>query len=226
MIWNHTFPDKNITGSNISIEDQEFILSAIPKDLTGKSILDLAAFDGFYSYEATKRGAKFVVALDNGIGEEIIGGPDQGVGSDHMSFPNPEERQKAFDRMYEKYKIIGAPVHLVPMNVEDMDKLLPEFDIVFCFGLFYHVKDIFGLFEKCYQKCKEMTIIEGAFLSDEDTGVSYLVGPYELHNDPTNFWIPSPESLFKILWRVGFKKAEVLGYRNGRILLRAYKNAT
>jgi tRNA (mo5U34)-methyltransferase len=221
--WCHTFPELGISGSHISKEDEDFILSAVPTDLSGKSVLDLASFDGFYSYEAIKRGAKYVVALDNGMGEEILGGPDQGSGSINMSFPNDEERQKAFDRQYAKYKLLNANINLVPMNVEDMDKLIPDFDVIFCFGLYYHIKDFYGLFEKCYKKCKQggIVIIEGALLDTKEP-VVYMVGPQELHNDPTNFWVPSVDGLCKTLWRIGFS-GEIIGTRHSRILMKAIK---
>ncbi len=223
MKWCHTFPELGITGSNISIEDEEFILSAIPQNLEGKSVLDLASFCGFYSYTAVKRGAKYVVALDNGMGEEILNGPDQGVGSDHMSYPNTEERQKAFDRQYEKYKILNSNINLVPLDVVDMDKLIPDFDIVLCLGLYYHVKDFYGLLENCYNKCKEMVIIEGV-VDVKDGATIYITGSGELHNDPTSFWVPTPNGLCKTLWRIGFKRINIIGIRSGRILLQAYKN--
>ncbi len=222
MKWCHTFTELGITGSNISIEDEEFILSTIPQSLEGKSVLDIASFDGFYAYQAVKRGAKYVVALDNGMGEEILNGPDQGVGSEHMSYPNVEERQKAFDRQYEKYKILNSQIHLVPLDVEDMDKLVPDFDIIFCFGLYYHIKDFYGLFEKFYNKCKEMVRIEGVVKGKAGDSI-YMTSSGELHNDPTSFWVPTIDGLCKTLTRIGFKKIDIIGLRNERILLRAIK---
>ena len=37
----------------------------IPGDLTGETVLDIGAYDGFYSFEAERRGAAHVVAADN-----------------------------------------------------------------------------------------------------------------------------------------------------------------
>src|SRR5690349_9581801 len=37
----------------------------IPADLTGKRVLDVGAWDGFWTFEAIKRGAKQVVAIDD-----------------------------------------------------------------------------------------------------------------------------------------------------------------
>lgn len=222
MKWYHSFPELGISGSNILKEDEDFILSAIPTNLTGKTVLDLASFDGFYSYQASKRGAKVVVALDNGVGEEILEGP--GFESGSLKFSNPENRQRALVNQIQKYNFLNSNIHFVPLNVEDMDKLVLNFDIIFCFGIFYHVKDIYGLFEKCYKKCNEMTIIEGAICEDKIFRGAVMAQPFEVHGDPTNFWFPSPENIYTILTRVGFKKGELYGTRNGRILMRVYKN--
>src|SRR6266568_9564153 len=39
-------------------------LLRIPADLTGKTVLDIGAYDGFFSFEAERRGAARVVAAD------------------------------------------------------------------------------------------------------------------------------------------------------------------
>ena len=36
----------------------------MPEDLTGKTVMDVGAWDGFFSFEAEKRGAKYVLAAD------------------------------------------------------------------------------------------------------------------------------------------------------------------
>lgn len=37
----------------------------LPQDLTGKSVLDIGAWDSFFSFEAERRGAKHVTAIDS-----------------------------------------------------------------------------------------------------------------------------------------------------------------
>ncbi len=37
----------------------------IPKDLTGKRVLDVGAWDGYWTFEALKRGAREAVAIDD-----------------------------------------------------------------------------------------------------------------------------------------------------------------
>ena len=226
MKWVQPIPELGITGS-LNVEDLEFKMSAIPKDLTGKSVLDLASFDGYYSYVAYKRGARPVVATDNGDGEEILNGPSNSFTCQEGDiFPNEKEHQRGVIRLYEKYRILneslGVDINFLPIDVTDMDKIKMNFDIILCFGLYYHVKDIYGLFEKCYNMCNEMTIIEGHILCDEKP-FFYMVDKYELHNDCTNFWSPTPQGLIKILLRVGFKAIKIIGNRGARILLQAYK---
>jgi len=36
----------------------------LPEDLTGKTVLDIGAWDGFYSFESERRGASRVLAID------------------------------------------------------------------------------------------------------------------------------------------------------------------
>ena len=224
MKWVQPIPELGITGS-MNVEDLEFKMSAIPEDLTGKSVLDLASFDGYYSYVAYKRGARPVVGIDNGDGEEILNGPCNSF-ANMDAFPDEEEHQKGVIRLYEKYNMLNkkldVDINFLPIDVTDMDKIKMRFDIIFCFGLYYHVKDIYGLFEKCYNMCNEMTIIEGHCLNNEEP-FFYMVDKFELHNDCTNFWCPTPQGLVKLLLRVGFKAIRIIGTRGARILLQAYK---
>lgn len=225
--WQLPVLELDIKG-NSGKGDENFKVSAIPKDLTGKSVLDLASFDGYYSYIAAKRGASPVVAIDSGLGEEIAFGPDKGqLTLKDRSFPNPEEHEKAVSRLYQKYNYLndnlGVNIHFLPIDVMDMDKIKMNFDIILCFGIYYHIKDIYGLFQKCYDKCKEIVIIEGHAILNQGAPFIYMADMYEIHNDCTNFWTPSPNGLAKLLIRIGFKKIEVVSARGSRILLRAYK---
>ena len=44
-------------------------LLQIPKDLTGKTVLDMGSFDGFWAFECERRGAKRVLAIDTWVSE-------------------------------------------------------------------------------------------------------------------------------------------------------------
>ena len=49
------------------LQDTATVLSQIgmPEDLAGMRVLDIGARDGFFSFEAERRGAREVIALDN-----------------------------------------------------------------------------------------------------------------------------------------------------------------
>lgn len=93
----------------------------LPEDLHGKTVLDIGAWDGFFSFETERRGAKRVLATDY----FCWGG--EGCGT-KAGF---ELARKALNS-----------------NVEDMEidvlELSPEkvgqFDLVLCLGVLYHMK--------------------------------------------------------------------------------------
>lgn len=174
MKWCHSYPELEIWGL-VPHPHEEFVSQLIPKDLTGKTILDLAAWDGYYSFLAAKRNAKVVIAVDNAQAER----KDFNGNSETLSEKYQFLRQK-----------IHSNVNFIPMNVFDIDKIKMNFDIIFCFGLYYHVKNPYDLFEKCYSKCKEMLLIEGEIKSENEPNMTIL-NPRELNDDPTNYWGPN-----------------------------------
>ena len=226
MEWYHSFPELGIKGF-LPYEHEDFVTQLIPEDLTGKTVLDLAAFDGYYSYLACKRGAKTVVAVDNGIHEEL-GYVSQR--SPVASCPNPEEHELAIQRLYEKYKVLNdepdVNIHFIPLDVTDLDKIEMKFDYVFCFGLYYHLKNPYDLFEKCYNRCNEKLLIEGEIRIGGGP-VMYLNSKFELNKDSTNYWTPTPQLIKKLLKRIGFRESKVIAVnriRNGgRALFRCSK---
>jgi hypothetical protein len=72
--WYHRIelPDGNITPGWAPHNAERY---GVPEDLTGKRILDIGAWDGFWTWEALKRGAKEVVAIDDF--SDNIGKPDK-----------------------------------------------------------------------------------------------------------------------------------------------------
>jgi tRNA (mo5U34)-methyltransferase len=225
--WYHTFSEFGISGKLQQGHETE-VQTLIPDDMNGKSVLDLGAAEGYYSYLSCKRGAKFALAIDNGIGEEICFGPDQNnMRRPDLSYPNVFEHKLAIQRLYKKYDFIrqrsNTNVHFVPMEVNDIDKIQGTFDYVFCFGIFYHVKNPYDLFEKCYDKCDEVMLLEGETRPTEVNSTMYINSKLELDANFTNYWSPSPSAITKLLTRVGFKNAEHIRNVGTRGLFRCFK---
>ena len=65
-LWFHTFSlDAGRIYTPGVTHDHRYRLPFLPDDLTGRSVLDVGTFDGFYAFLAEARGARRVVAVDN-----------------------------------------------------------------------------------------------------------------------------------------------------------------
>lgn len=87
----------------------------LPKDLTGKRVLDIGAWNGCASFECERRGASEVVALSL---------EDSSSGFDQLKDLLESERSRF---------ISGSIYNLDPNE-------LGKFDIVLCFGVIYHLR--------------------------------------------------------------------------------------
>ena len=86
-----------------------------PERFDGLRVLDIGAYDGFFSFEAEKRGAAHVTAVD----------------------VHPFDCRS----MKIAHDILGSRVEYHHVSVYDLDPaLLGTFDVVFFFGVFYHLR--------------------------------------------------------------------------------------
>ena len=163
---------------------------AIPADLSGKTVLDVGAWDGYNSFEAEKRGAERVVALDKFVWDWI--------GSD------------GFDTAHE---ILKSKVEKKKLDVYDINPdELGTFDIVFFLGVFYHLEDTMKALRNIASVTKEFCILESEVTRRFGPNAPYAVfceGDSYL-GDPSNWWVPNTACLVSMLREVGFKKIEVV----------------
>jgi tRNA (mo5U34)-methyltransferase len=93
-------------------------LLQIPEDLTGKTVLDIGAWDGFFSFEFERRGAKRVLAIDTYAW-------DQG----------------GFDCFLLAHEYFRSKVEHRRMDVHELSpETVGTFDLVFCAGVLYHMR--------------------------------------------------------------------------------------
>lgn len=192
----------------------------IPADLSGKRILDVGCADGYFTFLAESRGAE-VVAIDSW--------PRRGFFLAH------ELRQ--------------SQVEFRHMNIYDLH---PEtfglFDIVFCFGVYYHLKHPILALERIANVTRDYAIIESeimplspppkgvrarlrqmamrlAPLPGQDNQILSRFYPLnELGGDPTNWWVPDVACFVETVRAAGFPQVEfVTRYHNRRGIVRAYK---
>jgi 2-polyprenyl-3-methyl-5-hydroxy-6-metoxy-1,4-benzoquinol methylase len=144
-----------------------------PESLKGKTVLDVGACNGYFSFLFEKKGAKKVLAIDT----------DKYDGSLPISFsPRFEENfKKKYSRdarYYEEFKDIYGCLGLKGSNnlmvladifrskvewknhsVYELDKLNEKFDFVFCGAMIEHLKNPIEGVEQLYNATKQLCII-------------------------------------------------------------------
>jgi hypothetical protein len=85
------------------------------------------------------------------------------------------------------------------------------FDLVICSGLLYHLKNPFAFLDSvrkmsryCILGTWLMSFLPNNITRVRDVSLAYLLGPGELNNDPSNYWIFSDSSFRRIAERAGF----------------------
>ena len=120
--WYHkiTLPDGTITPGWAPIDADKY---ALPDNLAGKRILDIGAWDGYWTFEALKRGAREVVAIDDF--------------SDNLGSLTDEQRPRweTFDFCRAAFGYSEDKCKRLEMSVYEIsEEKLGRFDMVFLFG--------------------------------------------------------------------------------------------
>lgn len=179
----------------------------LPNDLCGKSVVDIGAWDGFFSFEVEKRGASKVLAIDKC----------------HRMFKEGQfldARTKGFEIAKE---ILASKVEYKIMDVLDLTPDIGTFDIALCLGLIYHLENPILALKKIASVTKEMVVIESEVL---DKGGNIPLAQFietVYHGDPTVWWIPNRACLEAMVCSVGFKRIHSLKWRRSRIIVKGYK---
>lgn len=160
----------------------------MPVDLTGKTVLDIGAYDGFFSFEAERRGAERVLATDHYCWQ--VGGMGDGEGFKiaHEALNSRVEAQ------------------LIPVE-EISPETVGVFDVVLFLGVLYHAPDPLRYLRVVRSVCREMMILETHLDAQDYPRPAMVFYPgATLNNDPTNFWGPNMPCVAEMLKEVGFSR--------------------
>ncbi len=177
--------------------------------LEGKTVLDVGAWDGFYSFEAERQGASRVVALDHYVWALDIHGPP----------PSPEALpgKRGFDVAHEA---LGSDVEAVVGEFMDVDlDQLGGFDVVLFLGFLYHLEEPLRGLRRLARVTRELAVIETAAMEApglEDRALWEFYGDDELDGDTSNWWAPNAKALESACLAAGFREFEIVDrYRGG-----------
>jgi tRNA (mo5U34)-methyltransferase len=179
----------------------------LPERLDGLSVLDLGAWDGFFSFEAERRGAARVVAVDPECWREPAWG-DRGWGT-----KRPFELARA---------ALGSLVETVDIDMPDISpETVGEFDVVLFLGVFYHLPDPWLVLRRAASVCRRLMVIEthADLLDFHRPAMAFY--PDKVDGDPSTWWGPNRALLRAMLAHEGFGRVEVFQEERTRRLARA-----
>jgi tRNA (mo5U34)-methyltransferase len=194
-------------------------------ELSGRSVLDIGAWDGFFSLEAERRGARRVVALDHYVwsidwaassrsahdfkarGLPVPRVEDLPEGWDPAGLPG----KRGFDLACRAHR---SKVEAVVGDFMSMEVApLGAFDVVFYLGVLYHMRHPLLALERLCQVTDGLAIIETEAIHVEGYSSSSVCEFYEtdeLAGDPTNWWAPTRQALAKMCRAAGFAHVDIL----------------
>jgi tRNA (mo5U34)-methyltransferase len=154
--------------------------------LDGRTVLDVGAWDGLWSFEAERRGARRVLATDSFVWDEA----------------SPYGK-RGFDLAH---RALGSNVE---SGVIDVMELSPDeigtWDLVLFLGVLYHLRDPVTAIERVASVTGDQLILE------TETALTWCRHPAgllfpgdELAHDPTNWWALNDRAIIGLLQRSGF----------------------
>jgi tRNA (mo5U34)-methyltransferase len=185
--WYHTIDLGNGLVTK-GVDDSPMRLARIdlPASLAGATVLDIGAWDGFFSFEAERRGAARVVAAD------------------YYSWHGSGWGSKAGFELART--TLGSKVEDLDIDVMDLSpERVGTFDVVLFLGVLYHLRHPLLALERVASVTKQLLILETVvdMVGFRRPAAAFYPGR-DLNNDPTNWWGPNVPALHGMLRDVGF----------------------
>ena len=159
----------------------------LPADLSGKSVLDIGAWDGAFSFEAERRGASRVLAID-----EFMWAGKGWASKEGFDFARRALDSKVEDLLLDVYDLRPEQVG--------------TFDLVLFSGVLYHLKHPLLALERVASVCSGQLILSTHvdLIELRRPAIAFYPGR-EFNNDPSNWCGPNIPALEAMLQTVGFK---------------------
>jgi tRNA (mo5U34)-methyltransferase len=178
---------------------------SLPERLDGLSVIDVGAWDGFFSFAAEQRGASRVLAMDYYTWK---GYPSAAfMESGNWSVGTGMYNKDGFDLAKRALK---SRVEEMVIKVEDLSpSTVGKFDVVLFLGVLYHAQDPMAYLRILRSICRGMVVIESLVDALEYPRPAMVFYPGSaMNNDPSNFWGPNLLALEAMLKEVGFSRVE------------------
>src|SRR5436853_6561732 len=153
---------------------------ALP-DLHGKTVLDVGAWDGFFSFEAERRGASRVLATDS------------------FAWDGSNWSTKAGFELARR--VLGSKVEDQTIDVLELTpQQVGLFDVVLFLGVLYHMRDPMLALERVASVTRDLLVLEThADLMHLRRPALAFYGGREHADDPTNWFGPNIPAVVAML---------------------------
>lgn len=186
----------------------------LPADLTGKRVLDVGTYDGYWTFECLKRGADSVVAIDD-FSDTIYTG-------EKRSWAQFDLCRQALGYQHKASRVECSVYDLASLPMSGAG----PFDLILCFGVLYHSRHPLWVLERLRDVCDTgaLLLVE-SHISDDYSAYGGMGAGYgdrmvmefypgnQLGNCKTNWWGPTLKCLANMVEAAGFKdiKASKIG---------------
>jgi tRNA (mo5U34)-methyltransferase len=194
--WYHTIDlGQGVVTRGVDNSPERLARVHLPSDLSGRSVLDIGAWDGFFSFEAERRQASRVVATDHYAWHGIGWGTGQGKAGFQFARTALNSRVEDLD-----------------LDVMDLSpERIGSFDVVLFLGVLYHLPNPLLALERVASVTSGLLLLETVV---DMVGLSRPAAAFypdrELNNDPTNWWGPNQAAVQGMLRSVGFDRVDVI----------------
>lgn len=194
-------------------------------DLAGKSVLDVGAWDGYYSFLAERAGARRVVALDyytwsvhlpafqahvedsRRRGEPFCAPHEQAALWDPEGLPGKRGFDLAHRSRNSRVEAIVADFTTVDLDA------LGTFDVVLFLGVIYHLENPLAAARRLREITRELAVVESEAVhvpGEEDRPMWTFQGVDHLGGGPGNWWVPNRVGLEHLLRAAGFAQVRTV----------------
>lgn len=211
-LWYHSIDlGACVTPGMVPLEQEMARVKFMPESFKGQSVLDIGAWDGFYSFEAEKRGAKTVVAMDS----FAFGAEGKLAGVEKYKYQGIHGFNVAKD-------ILKSKVNYWIMDLYDLPKRYETFDVVMFFEMITHLPDPISALDIVCRKCKNTLLIEADLIMSNMA----FMAPEEKNGDATKNWRLSFGLLTEMLNERGFPVVVVKNIEHTSYLVMGKLNGT
>ncbi len=219
-VWRHQIEvEPGIITPGTERTQEEAGRLRLPRDLSGRRVLDIGCSDGYYAFCCESRGATEVVAIDD-ESSLLAGGGLNGFRVAHG--------------------LLGSQVAYAARSVDDLDPDVDgKFDVILFINVLYHLPNPFLSLQRIASVARPgaRLILKTHFRQDvrvwwrgEAYGLDidrrpkwWFFPKSELGGDPTNWWSPNRAGLEAMLTATGWGKLEKIARHRDRLYYHAIR---